>query len=950
MTSTAGVADLAGSVQLMLLGPPRVLVAGEPVRFDTRKAIALLAVIGVERRPHPREQLAALLWPGSDQGRARSALRRTLSVVGTAAGDAALTLEGGTVACGPATTTDVADFERLAAAGDTESLAAAARLHRDQFLAGFGLRDSPGFEDWQLFVADGLTQRLAQVLDRLARIHEQEGALDLAVAVTRRRLALDPLHEPAHQALIRLYTELGERGAALRQYRSCVRVLDEELAVAPLPETTALYEAVRASRPPREPRAAPAVPAASRPRLVGRDRELGVLLDAWRHVGPGGRLVTIVGADGIGKTRLVEELRARVREAGAPFIAGRGHDGEADLEFGVVTDLLRQALAPPGDVAGRMAAADLSELRRLVPVEATTTGPPDTPSPARPADGPAGAAQLTLLFQAAQAALRLAISAPGAAGVLVVEDLHWLDSASADLLGWLIRRLPKLPGLVVLTWRPARGDVVSMPPGLRSAVDEARRHGEAADVRPAPLTEAEVTQLLNGVPGAVPAEIHAETGGLPLLVTAYAEALREASSHAGMAPPPRVRELLLDQLEQVTETARQVLAAAAVLGGRAEPGLLRAASGRGEAETVDALEEALRRGLLVERAAGAGVTAHYEFPHDALRQVVAESTSLARRQLLHGRAADALARSQGAAGRAPDAAAVAAHLREAGRLAEAADWAVRAADRAAALPAHTEALAHLRDALELGWPAEDAQERIGDTLTLLGRYPEAITAFERAAAGVEGAQALAALEHKLADVQLRLGDAAASAGHLRSALELAGDDSPAAARILADLALALHRGCDDARAREVAQRALVAAAENGDGDAIVQASSVLGMIELADGHATAGEQYLRQALTRARQDGALGATVAALNNLSRTMAATGDKVEAVALAEEALTLGLRHGDLHRAAALHSNLADLLHASGLDQEAEEHLTEAARLFAEVDADGDRHPYIWTLVEW
>ena len=238
-------------LDLALLGAPAVTRDGVLVSFDTRKATAVLALLAVHDHELSRERLAGLLWPEADADRARASLRRTLSVTAAAAGPglrvsrAAVALEPGRVRV------DVADFEAAAAGPDTGSLDRAARLYRDDFLAGFALRDCPEFDDWQAATADRLRQRLAAVLERLVGACTAAGDLDRAVAHAQRWQALDPLHEPAYQALIRLLAWTGQRSAALRQYRALVRTLDTELAVRPLPETTQLYDDVRAGAGPR---------------------------------------------------------------------------------------------------------------------------------------------------------------------------------------------------------------------------------------------------------------------------------------------------------------------------------------------------------------------------------------------------------------------------------------------------------------------------------------------------------------------------------------------------------------------------------------------------------------------------------------------------------------------------------------------------------------------------
>ena len=147
-------------LDLALLGPPAVTRDGAPVSFDTRKATAVLALLAVHDHELSRERLAALLWPEADAVRARASLRRTLSVTAAAAGPglrvtrAAVALDPGRVQV------DVTDFEALAAGPDAGALDRAAGLYRDDFLAGFALRDCPEFDDWQAATADRLRQRL----------------------------------------------------------------------------------------------------------------------------------------------------------------------------------------------------------------------------------------------------------------------------------------------------------------------------------------------------------------------------------------------------------------------------------------------------------------------------------------------------------------------------------------------------------------------------------------------------------------------------------------------------------------------------------------------------------------------------------------------------------------------------------------------------------------------
>jgi len=167
-------------LSLALLGPPVVRRDGTPVTFDTRKATALLALLAVTGREHSREQLADLLWPDADSARGRASLRRTLSVTAAEMGDGLL-ISRSAVALEPAVVqVDVSEFETLIAQPDAASLERAAQLYRDDFLAGFTLRDCPDFEEWHASVSEGLRQSLARGLQRLVAACIADGRLERA--------------------------------------------------------------------------------------------------------------------------------------------------------------------------------------------------------------------------------------------------------------------------------------------------------------------------------------------------------------------------------------------------------------------------------------------------------------------------------------------------------------------------------------------------------------------------------------------------------------------------------------------------------------------------------------------------------------------------------------------------------------------------------------------------
>ncbi len=549
----------------------------------------------------------------------------------------------------------------------------------------------------------------------------------------------------------------------------------------------------------------------------------------------------------------------------------------------------------------------------------------------------------------------------------MVEDVHWADSSSLGLLAYLVRRLADWPLLLVLSWQPEQAGRLRV---LRTALGEAESQSVGETIEPGPLGPEAIGTLLglDGMPRIDVARLLAETRGLPMLVREYVEALRTAgekgpgadvagapgTGEADWWPPASVRDLLRTRLQAVSEPTRQMLTAAAVLGSDNDADLLRAVSGRGEDEIVEAIDEALDRSLLTEIPPPSPHQApSYGFPYEALRRTAYESATLARRRLLHGRAADLLTRRHERDPATTRAATVAGHLQLAGRDEEAALWWWRAAEVARELYAHAEAHAHLTRALALGYPQLPGRIALGEVLVALGRYREALAEFETAAAiATEDDRATqAGIEHKLADVHHRLGDWDLAEAHLAVVTELVEGTEPGRlARAQADRAVVAYRRGAAAEAGGLGRSALASARAAADPDATAQALNVLGMLAARAGDTAAAESYLRDSLAEARRLPELGPAVAALNNLARLLAETGRGRDALTLAAEALELGRELGDQHRVAALHTNMADLLHADGQHDAAMIHLKEAARRFASVDVGDAPRPEIWTLVEW
>ena len=937
------------AVEIRLLGPPEVTVRGNPLEVDTRKAVAILAVLATDGRPYGREELAALLWPDADDASARGALRRTLSVLRGAVGSDVLRVDRQQVALVPSHyDVDVGRLETLGASGNPADLATAAELARGPFMAGFTLRDSPEFDDWRAARAASVERTVGLVLDRLIAALEANGDLAAAIAAAGRRIDLDPLDESAHVRRMELLAAAGDRAGAVRQYRACVAVLERELGVDPLAETTARYEAIRDGQAPvvshpavAEPHSAPepTLDAEGLP-LVGRDAALRDIDTIRRGIASEGRVAVLMGEPGIGKSRLAQAIADEARSAGAVVLATSAYAAEQRIAYGPIVSALELAFRDSHQARRIEALGDgvMVELARIVPGVTR-------PGPRRVAEATDASTVQTRLLAAIADALTAALAGP-TPGVLLVDDVQWADGGTIAALAYLIRRLAGRQVLVLLAWRDDElsGDA-------RLLADLAAERAADAVFRLGRLGRDDVEAFVRAADSTLGWSVDAlwdASEGLPLYLASAIATAPAPTGDASRALPGGVRAVLSERLARVDGLAAQVLAAAAAIGRAFEVPTLRYASGRSDDEVLDALDVLVARGLVRESGEADG-TPGYDFTHGALRDLAEESTSLARRRLLHRRIAEAIRLDAAGAARDDPAqlARIARHEREAGRDAEAAAAFGDAGEAAARVFANREAIDAYEAALALGHPAPaELHARVGDLRTRIGDYAAATRAFE-AAAALADPELLPRIEAALARTHLRAGDLAAAEAHLTAAL--AGSSEPAwQAACLADRAVIRRRAGDRAGAARAAAEAEVAAEAAGDPAAIGSARRMAGLIALDAGDARVAVVHLEAALESAVDDADPAAAIAALTGLALATAATGDVDGALERGEQALAACRRIGDRHLEAAVENHVADLLHDAGRDDEAFEHLRRSVEAFSEFDGDAaDPDPGVWML---
>jgi ATP/maltotriose-dependent transcriptional regulator MalT len=368
-------------------------------------------------------------------------------------------------------------------------------------------------------------------------------------------------------------------------------------------------------------------------RLVGRAEEVALVERALDEVGAGGgAMLLLTGEPGIGKTRLLAELARRGEDRKWLVLAGRASELERDLPYWIFVDALDEylrTLDPEWFERG-----DRPELSRIFPSLAADA---DT-APATVLD------ERYRVHRAVRALLEhLAEATPLA---LLLDDLHWADPASADLVAGLLRRPPQAQALIGLALRPAQA-----PARLATALEQCRRSGVLTPIELGPLPEAEAVELL-GAEIAVDQvrALYAESGGNPFYLEQLARTAglgpRPASLASGEVTiaesegvPPAIAAALAEELASVSPEGRGLLEAGSVIGDPFELELAAAAGAVTEAEALAALDELLASGLLRRT----DVPRRFRFRHPLLRRAVYNATGSGWRSAAHERAARALA-------------------------------------------------------------------------------------------------------------------------------------------------------------------------------------------------------------------------------------------------------------------------------------------------------------------
>jgi DNA-binding SARP family transcriptional activator/tetratricopeptide (TPR) repeat protein len=661
---------------MRLLGSPEITFGERALSFPTRKALALLIYLLTEKGMHSREALMALLWPESSSKNSGVALRSTLSRLRRAlkpAGEVLLT-ETGKIGFDSSRSVDL-DLAWLAAAALPEAspddLANILEVDRGEFLAGFNLPDAPDFDTWAAIQREAIQHQVETVYDRLTQQQLANRENSLAVETAMRWVRRAPLSEAAYRRLMAAQALAGERHAALQTYDQCRAMLEEEFGIQPARETAALAEHISHDRLPEGPGEMATGSALVTPShqvrheqhlpFEGRAEEHSQLVTAFRQASQGGaRVVALIGAAGVGKTRLLDAFQEWVLldTPGVEIWRGRAFEMGGHLPYQPIIEALRLRLEQENAPEDLLEDVWLAELSQLMPELRARY--PDLPPPMT---GNASFVRARLFSAVATLGSALAARSPA---VFILDDLQWADADMRDMVHYLAQRWAESesPILVLLS---IRQESFAADAPLREWLGQLGRDVPLTRLLIHTLSGTAVRQLVTRLAAADADQevtdefgdwLWAETGGLPFFIEALLQMLaergilpvKEADGHfrydfstaltqvksAGQVPvPPGVREAILARLERLPEEAAALLLAAAVLGRECQFETLCRIADIAEPDALKAITALLNGRFLAENHAA---RRPYTLAHDYIRDVVYSESHEAQRRVFHRRA------------------------------------------------------------------------------------------------------------------------------------------------------------------------------------------------------------------------------------------------------------------------------------------------------------------------
>jgi len=595
---------MSESIQIEVLGEFRVVAPeGTPIVLPaSRKTKALLAYLALTGRQHSRQHLCDLLWDGADDP--RGALRWSLSRLRAGLDSSTrrcIDSDRRVVGLAPqAVSVDLHEAKRaMASDGGTpplDTLRGVAEIFGGELLEELDLLDSFRFHSWCVGQREEARALRLKVLTTLIdQVPEIEEALKYAHVL----VSADPLNEDAHTRVVRLLMQMRRHEDAQDQVDSYRRTLEIELGEVPRDVAARLRKVVNsdaevprrvtAKRAPA-PTPAPSPEALPHLPMVGRAGELASL-EAWLAPAEGAvPMAVISGEPGAGKTRLMDELTRRLAED-TLVIHGRAYRAESSRAFGPWRDAF-------ADIDGTASVLD-----------PTVDAAAEQQRRAQLFDE-----LLTLIGARASVTRRL---------VIALDDIQWLDEASAAFMHFLVRARPGNVALVCTV----RAEELIDNPAVGSMLEALRTDRSTLELELTPLAQQEIGEICSAVDDRIDAaEVYDRCEGNPFVATEIARALARGETDL----PSSTRNLVKARFRTLSEPARDLLPWAAALGRTFHIDVLERVTGLDPVVLLDCVGELEERSILEPRSSGA-----YDFVHELIRDAAYRRLSAPRQRIVH---------------------------------------------------------------------------------------------------------------------------------------------------------------------------------------------------------------------------------------------------------------------------------------------------------------------------
>jgi len=904
---------------LRCLGSPELRgLGGEPVRFRTRKHLALLTFLAVERRePQRRDRLADLLWPEGSHAEGRHSLATALSVIRGKLGPRTFETTRDSVRL-IAPDLEV-DLERLAR-GEVLGDETTPPLEVAGFLESFEVSRAPEFMLWRDLMRARWFPQIRDALVLLMDRCRRTGDFTRIAGHADRLLAIDELSEEAIRAKMEACAFAGDRITAIRLFQSWRQRLGEELDAKPsaLVEGMALRLRQRGYEPPGTAHI-PTVPTDQwRNRaFIGRAPQYQVLYERWEETNAGtGRHCLVLGESGIGKTTTVERLATAAGLEGAVSSRVQCYEVEREIPYSAIGTLVRGLLDRPG--ATGTPPEWLAELAQAFPAVAARF--PNLP-PVRESAGEM--ARLRLTEAVHEMVTAIADEQPV---ILVVDDVHLADDASVAVLHLLMRRTQEQRIMVVMTAR--QSELGNSPHASRLL--EHRLALELQPIELPPLTEEEMTEVVSAlaaasaieVPPAVRQALLRTSAGVPMLAELLFDDWR---SHGEECLALSVGAMTVDALGHdqhqeiyqrvferalrgLSEPARAVLNLAAILGERLNDLTMYELVDLSLAQTLAGMAELAERRII--RDGGREV----EFRNELFRGYTYLNVPSPLRRALHGLIADRLLAAEAKGNRVPGLT-LAWHCFRAGRPVAAEPHLLRGAREALRRGGTFEVELALTSAMKglTSDSRENAELLLAEALQDQGRWGESLEVLAKGQAGpTQNAHRRRSLALAARSATTRSEDEARQCLlDLRAFLAEAADISTKAQIIESLRYLVFY--LNDTEQGEIAYREAVGllerATELADRLPLRAAQAALAWLTHRTKEHEEAFAVLESLAVECRNLQVLDSSVARLHHLHGCLLGSrGRYAEAVPQFTAALTLARRHGNVSRERAAADNLA------------------------------------------